>query len=185
MRRRSRRLPVHSMKSIPRPRRTVLVDTNVILEAHRVRAWRALAGGYRVETVEDCVTETQTGFQRRQPEQQIDVRELRASLGAIHSVGNQKRAELAIRIHDIALDRGEESLWAHALSRGDAWVLCGPDKASLRCGVRLGFREHLVSLEGLLNSIGHRPRAALRTAYTRRWHERVLGELVLAEGTGP
>ena len=58
----------------------VLVDTNVILETHRVGAWRALAGGYRVETVEDCVTETQTGFQKRRPEQQIDERELRASL---------------------------------------------------------------------------------------------------------
>ena len=50
----------------------VLVDTNVILEAHRVDAWRALTGGYRLETVEDCVTETQTGFQKRRPEQQID-----------------------------------------------------------------------------------------------------------------
>lgn len=41
----------------------VLVDTNVILESYRVESWRALAGGYRVETVEECVMETQTGFQ--------------------------------------------------------------------------------------------------------------------------
>jgi acetoin utilization deacetylase AcuC-like enzyme len=54
----------------------VLVDTNVILESHRIRAWASLAGGYRVETVEDCVTETQTGFQRRRPEQQIDAKAL-------------------------------------------------------------------------------------------------------------
>ena len=47
---------------------TVLVDTNVILEAHRTGTWRALTGGYRVETVEECVTETQTGFQRRRTE---------------------------------------------------------------------------------------------------------------------
>ena len=50
----------------------VLVDTNVILECWRVGAWRALTSGYRVETVEDCVIETQTGYQRRRPEQQID-----------------------------------------------------------------------------------------------------------------
>ena len=50
----------------------VLVDTNAILECFRVGAWRALAGGYGVETVEDCMTETQTGYQRRRPEQQID-----------------------------------------------------------------------------------------------------------------
>ena len=47
----------------------VLVDTNVIIEAHRTGAWAALAGAYAVETVEDCVTETQTGYQRRPREQ--------------------------------------------------------------------------------------------------------------------
>ena len=34
---------------------TVLVDTNIILETHRTGSWRALSGGYPVETVEDCV----------------------------------------------------------------------------------------------------------------------------------
>ena len=159
----------------------VLVDTNVILESHRAGAWRALAGAYRVETSEDCVAETQTGFQRRRPEQRIDARELRESLAAVHSIAARYRAELAIRVPDIALDIGEASLWAHALSRKDAWVLCGPDKASLRCGVRLGFRDWLVSLEGLLDDVGHRTREPLRAPYTRRWHESTLGELVLAE----
>ena len=162
----------------------VLVDTNVILEAYRVESWRALAGGYSVETVEDCVTETQTGFQRRRPERRIDARELRASLGAVYSVGDLERAELAVRVHDIALDIGEASLWAHALNRNDAWVLCGPDKASLRFGVRLGFREQLVSLERLLNDVGHRSRISLRTAYTKKWLENTLGQLVLAERNG-
>ena len=50
----------------------VLVDTNAIIEAWRVNAWRALRGGYALETVDECVTETQTGFQRRRKEQQID-----------------------------------------------------------------------------------------------------------------
>ena len=54
-----------------RHRGTVLVDTNVILEAHRTGSWRALTGGYAVETVEDCVTETWTGFQRRRAEHQL------------------------------------------------------------------------------------------------------------------
>ena len=149
-----------------RHRGIVLVDTNVILESHRAGAWRALAGGYPVETVEECVTETQTGFQRRPPARQIDEKDLRTSLEAVHSVGNRERAELAVRVPDIALDAGEASLWAHALSRDDAWVLCGPDKASLRCGVRLGFRERLVALEGLLDDAGFRPRQALRRQYT-------------------
>ena len=161
------------------PGASVLVDTNTIIEAYRTRAWAALAGGWRVETVEDCVTETQTGFQRRRPEQSIAADELRASLVAVHAVTDRERAELALRVQDIALDLGEESLWAHALGRSDRWVLCGPDKASLRCGIRLGFRERLVSLQELLNGVGHRPRVALKRHYTKKWLDGTLGEFVL------
>lgn len=157
----------------------VLVDTNVILEAYRTGSWRALTGGYSIETVEDCVTETQTGFQGRRPEQRIDARELRASLAAVHTVEFHERAELASRIPDITLDRGEASLWAHALNRPDAWLLCGPDKASIRCGIQLGLHDRFVSLERLLYDVGYRPRPALRRAYTRRWLNRTLGNLVL------
>ena len=157
------------------------MDTNVIFEAHRTASWRALTGGYRVESVEECVTETQTGYQRRRREQQIDEAELRDRLGAVAAVDDRARAGLAVRIGELALDDGEACLWAHALGRDDDWILCGPDRASLRCGVRLGFRERLVSLESLLEDVGHRPRVALRPAYSREWHERVLGELVVAE----
>ena len=164
-----------------RHRGSVLVDTNAIFEAHRTGSWRALTGGYRVETVEECVAETQTGFQLRRREQQIDQAALRERLGAVHEVGTLARAGLAVRLGDLALDEGEACLWAHALGRDDDWILCGPDRASLRCGVRLGFRERLVSLERLLDDVGHRPGVALRPAYCREWHERVVGELVLAE----
>ena len=166
-----------------RHRGPVLVDTNVILESHRIGSWRALAGGYRLETVEDCVTETQTGFQKRQTERQINADELCRSLAAVHRVSDRERAELAVRVPDIALDKGEASLWAHAIHRNDVWAFCGPDKASLRFGVRVGFRDRLVSLERLLNDVGHRPNPSLRAAYTRRWHDRTVGQLVLAEGS--
>ena len=160
---------------------TVLVDTNVIIESHRVRAWRARAGGYRVETVEDCVAETQPGFQLRRPEQQIDEGQLCESLAVVHYVGNNERAELTLRLDDISLDLGEAALWAHVSNRTDAWVLCGPDKASLRFGIRAGFRERLVSLERLLDDVGHRPRIPLREAYTKRWLRGTLGSMILDE----
>ena len=175
---------IRSICEAVRHRGPVLVDTNVIVESHRVGSWRALTGGYRVETVEDCVTETQTGFQRRRPERRIDAGKLRASLAAVHSVEDRERAELAIRARGIELDRGEASLWAHALHRDGAWVLCGPDKASLRFGVRMGFRERLVSLERLLDEAGYRPGPPLRTAYTRKWLHGTLSELVFAERNG-
>ena len=164
-----------------RHRGPVLVDTNVILECWRIGAWRALTGGYRVETVEDCVIETQTGFQRRRPEQQIDEAALRSSLAAVQKVGDAERAAAVVREPMFSfLDLGEQSLWAHALSRKDEWVLCGPDKASLRFGVRLGLRERLTALEALLRDAGHNA-SGLRPAYTSGWLARTLGEIVILE----
>ena len=160
----------------------VLVDTNVIIECFRVGCWRALSSGYNVETVEDCVIETQTGFQRRRPELQIDGGTLRATLAAVHAVTDAQRVVVALRAPDIALDVGERSLWAHALTRTDAWVLCGPDKASLRLGVRLGLRERLVALEWLLDGVGYRAKEHLKPAYTKKWLDKVVGELVVSEG---
>ena len=79
------------MNRSARPGAVVLVDTNVIIEAHRSGTWAALVGAYRVETVEDCVTETQTGYERRPREQWIDVGELKASLGGVHDRNSRFR----------------------------------------------------------------------------------------------
>jgi hypothetical protein len=166
-----------------RHRGPVLVDTNVILECWRIGAWKALTGGYAVETVEDCVIETQTGYQRRRAEQQIDRAALQASLAAVHKVSDSERAAAAVR--DVLfsyLDVGEQSLWAYTLGRSDAWVLCGPDTASMRFGVRVGFRDRLVALEDLLHDVGYRRTAALRTNYTSGWLAKTLAELVITEG---
>jgi hypothetical protein len=171
---------------MPRHTGPVLVDTNVILECWRVGAWRALAGGYAVETMEDCVIETQTGFQRRRPEQRIDETELRRSMAQVHPVDHADLAAAIVQDETLSfLDVGERSLWAHALTRADTWVLCGPDKASLRFGVRLGFRDRLVALERLLTDAGHRPREALKAWYSARWLNATLAELTLSEGHRP
>jgi hypothetical protein len=160
----------------------VLVDTNVIIEAWRAGAWRALANGYAVETVEDCVVETQTGYQRRAPAQQINDKQLRAALKAIHDVTDTHKAAAFVRDQQFAfLDAGEQALWAHALTRTDSWILCGPDRASLRFGLRLGFRDRLIALELLLRDAGHKS-AKLRPAYTSKWLTTTLAELAALEG---
>lgn len=165
-----------------RHRGPVLLDTNVILECFRVGSWRALSSGYGVETVEACVTETLRGFQRRRAERRIDPALLKDTLQAVHLVTHRECADLAVRAPDIALDVGERSLWAHALTRSDAWVLCGPDKASLRLGVRLGCKERRIALETLLGDVGHRPKEALGEAYTARWLKQTLADLVISKG---
>lgn len=167
------------------PEEPILIDTNTIIEAHRVKSLEILVRNYHIETVEDCMTETQTGFSNRPEKQQIDARALRSSLAVVHLVEDKEKAELALRIQGIHLDDGEEALWAHALTRGDTWLLCGPDTASIHAGVRLGFRERLTTLESLFNGIGHNPRIPLRDAYTKRWLRRALNSLVLEETFDP
>jgi len=159
------------------------VDTNAIIEAWRIDAWRALCGGYALETVEECVIETQTGYQNRRPEQQIDRDALLAGLKAVHKVSDAERAAALVRDGEVAmLDEGEKALWAQALARSDAWVLCGPDKASLRIGVRLNLRGRLVSLDRLLDDAGFRPKTPLKDAYRQDWLLRTLVELAQREG---
>ena len=161
----------------------VLMDTNAVIEAWRVDGWRALSGGYRLETVEECVSETNTGYQRRRPEQQIEAKALLAGFKAVHMVSDAERATALIRESEIAmLDEGEKALWTHALARADAWVLCGPDKASLRIGIRVKLRDRLVSLERLLGDAGFRPRTPLRRQYGEDWLSRTLAELAQREG---
>ncbi len=162
-------------------RSIVLVDANVIIECHRTGAWNGLSGGYRVQTTEVCVSETQTGYQNRNFEQHIDAEQLRQSLDAVQTVSNRDYALLEMSRADLPeLDDGERSLWAHALTRTDShWLFCGPDNASLRCGIMLGYREQLSSLEGILLDVGHQCSTPLRRHYTRRWHERKTSELTL------
>lgn len=165
-----------------RHRGPVLVDTNVIIECWRINAWNALSSGYHVETVQDCATETQTGFQNRRVEQSIDATVLRRSLAVEpHPVSALQHAALAIKVSDIQIDLGERSLWAHVLHRTDNWVLCGPDKASLRTGVRLGYRDRLIALETLLADAGFRPSKAYETNFTAAWHSKVVSQFVVME----
>ncbi|MCO6048375.1 hypothetical protein NGM99_01045 [Mesorhizobium sp. RP14(2022)] len=168
---------------MPKHHGPVLLDTNAIIESWRVNGWRALAGGYRLETVEFVVIETQTGMQRRRPEQQIDITVLKDGLAAEHRVTPEDVAAAAIQDGTIgALDTGERLLWSHILSRqDDPWVLCGPDKASLRIGIRQGFCDRMISLERLFTDVGFRPREPLKLPYTKDWLERTLSELAALE----
>ena len=63
--------------------------------------------------------------------------------------------------------------------------MCGPDIASLRFGVRMGFRERMTSLEGLLKDIGFNDKVGLRANYTAKWLASTLNELVIAERGKP
>lgn len=156
----------------------VLVDTNVILEAHRCQCWKPIAGGLQLETVEMCVAEAFTGHQRRRSQVLIDPVVLRQSFSAVHEVSKIALANIAL-MDGPALDEGERALWAHALGRQDVWVLCGPDAASMRFGYMNGFRDRMLSLEELLASVGTKPPNELRAHYKAGWLRGLFSTLAL------
>jgi hypothetical protein len=58
----------------------VLLDTNVIIEAHRVNCWKSMMRVFRLETVEECCVELATGDRRRPGYQVVDVEVLRTQM---------------------------------------------------------------------------------------------------------
>lgn len=158
--------------------RPILVDTNVIIECHAAGCWAVFAGAFRPETVEKCVEETQNGRQKRRPEQQIDEAALRRSLGSVHAVSEVQLAEVFLRGGD-SIDEGERHLWAHALSRQDAWILCGPDRGSLRFGFKAGRASNLISLEELFTLQSLPYPKTLDGHYGRAWHGEQMTKLRL------
>lgn len=156
----------------------ILVDACVIIEAHRTNSWKALSSGFLLETVETCIVEAQTGRAARIFPPVTDG-ELRGAFNNVHSVSALDRANHAASCGgDLPdLDPGELDLWIHALQRKDAWLLCGPDRASMRFGCELGHNDKLVSLEQALDVL--KLRKNLRNHYQRRWLTEITTEYAL------
>lgn len=149
----------------------ILVDTCVIIEAIHRGYWGHLHGNFRLETVEYCLVEVQTGRTQRLA-QPISEAELRGCFHQVHPVSAVDVLR-ALENFDLShLDKGEQELWVHALQRDDAWLLSGPDEASMKFGCSVGHRDRLVSLEKALEILGVRnPR--LQENYQNNWLEGV------------
>lgn len=160
-----------------KPGDVVLVDTNVIIEGHLRSCWNALTGAYRVETVETCVVEAMTGRHDWNGTKPTEAG-LRGSFSAIYAVSRVGLAQVMLG-GGSQLDEGERHLWAHALVRDDAWILCGPDRASMRFGYEQKQRDRLVSLGALLQTINYTSKAPLRPHFEQIWLDDVIRKLVL------
>lgn len=157
----------------------ILLDNNAIGDAVDLEVWAALISAYpgQIETVEEVNIEAGTYFRRF-----ANSADLMATLSSlkIHDVTMSERAALALSLSGMTLDDGERDLWAHAKDRKDSWVLCGPDKASLRAAVKLGLRERLVSLEQLLDEAGLSAKG-LPNHQTRKWLNHAVSQIVVEE----
>ena len=151
----------------------VLVDTNVILEAHRVGCWRPMATQFRLITVEKVIEETQTGHQNRSTDQNIDETALRDSFCHIAAPDKVERAAIDIDFPDHGLDDGEYHLVAYAATIGDeqAWLLNSPDRGTIRLCSRAQWLDRLVALQTMTDLLGLPHGRQLRGNYKRSWLE--------------
>lgn len=154
----------------------VLLDNCAISACVEAGAWRALVGGFKLETVEEVASEAATGADTRES---IDPRQF-AQQVTVHKVEKRDRLEKQAEYEDLGrLDAGERDLWVHALGRSDGWILCGPDTASIRFGVRAGYADRLISLEELLAPSGHPALKKLKQHQTKAWLRAKVSEFAL------
>ena len=149
----------------------VLIDTNAIIEAVRTGCWSAITGQLRVETAEACRLEAVSGTPGTIPGYVPITEDDLQRFASIHAVDGVVQAAFKLSYPDAdGLDPGEHDLLAHAHSRSDqVWVVCSPDKASIRAAVALGFGDRLCSLEELVTAVGARPRLSLRGHFRTEW----------------
>jgi hypothetical protein len=149
-------------------RPVVLADTNVIIEAVRSGCWAALTGGFSIETVETCRNEALAGDRTRSGYVEVTERVL-ARLARVHPVTGAESAAFTLAYESAdGMDDGERDLFAHAFGRtDDTWLLCSPDRASVRAAVALRWSDRLVSLGELARRVGGRP--SLRAQFEAAW----------------
>lgn len=151
----------------------ILVDTNVIIEAHRVRCWAGMANQFRLVTVAEVFKETQTGHQNRTEEQNVDPALLREQLSQIAEVNKTELATIDIDFPDHGLDPGEHHLVAYARTLEEpAWLLNSPDIGTIRVCNQAGWLDQLISLEAMATTLGMPHRNQLRGNYTEAWLRR-------------
>lgn len=147
----------------------VYLDSNAIIEAHRVKCWKTLANEFDLHTVDQCKQEVLTG-KRGCGYVEVDADSLENRI-TIHQVEKRKVVAFTLKIEGqvFDVDGGERELLAHALNDEEVWFLCGPDKASMHA---LNFFKQLdraVSLETLCNVGKIQTTHKLKDNYTDRW----------------
>ena len=158
-----------------------LLDTNAIIEAVRTGCWAAISGGLRIETVARCEEECLRGDHLSSGYISVTAHDLNR-MTAIHQVADNEVAALLLMPAAAALDDGERDLFAHALGRtDDSWLVCSPDRASVRLAVALGWQDRLISLGEIARAVGVRPSPPLRSHFEAAWlsEQRTIGLLDL------
>lgn len=155
----------------------VLVETNVIIEAHRTGCWNALVGYFSVETTDMCCTEAASGNPHEPGYVPVDTERLRKAV-KIHQVTPPQMAQAALRAAGMSRnDDGERELLAFAAAEAAPVVLSCSDRRAVIVGRELGLLDRFISLEELAEAVG--ARCHFKTHYTKKWLSQLRTDLEL------
>jgi hypothetical protein len=137
----------------------IFLDTNVMLEAFRIRCWNAITNHYSVETVSKCAEEALTGDPDDPRHISVPPDDLYKLLCGKHSVEPKLVASLVLAHPSCsALDDGEKHLFAwleaNQVLSSDSNLLATADKAALVASHKLGWLDYVRSLEVLARDAG-------------------------------
>lgn len=119
----------------------VLVDTNVIIEAHRTRCWKGISNRYQLETVKMCLDETQHGRGTRSNYIEVPLESVSDRV-VVHHLEEIERVTAALIPGFDVLDKGEFEIMALVVTRKERCRICSPDAAA----VRVAFQHGLVAV---------------------------------------
>jgi hypothetical protein len=160
------------------PKEEDYVDTNVVIESHRVEGWNALASNRQLSTVAKVIEECATGSPLSKEYVVIDAESVRGRV-KVYETTPRDCADLRLRLAgEVNLDAGEEALLAKAVVHQGKWTICSPDKALIRACSLLGYLNNVVSLEFLLSQVGFRLKTQLQRQYTTTWLSQIKSELL-------
>lgn len=160
---------------MPKRGDAILLDTMIIIEAHRVKVWNAIVDAFNLETVEKVIEEVGTGDYLNPNYIKIDQSAARKNM-TVHAVTQRELAELQLKCRNAGkIDEGEKYLLAHAIQRKDLWLLCSSDKAALRTVHEARCLNRCISLESAMRLVGEKKK--LKINYTEKWLKSVKADI--------
>jgi hypothetical protein len=151
-----------------------MLDTNVIIEAHRTRCWNAVVKGFALETTKECADEAGRGDQSDPLYVAVQV----SQMSQVVTVDPAWHEPVKARsVFFSLLQPGEQELLVYAYHDQSLPWASTADTAAVRAGHELGLLDRFVTLEELARLVGARPN--LRRHFTNAWLSRLRTELKL------
>jgi len=155
----------------------IVLDTNAIIEAHRVKCWKLMLEYFAVESTEECCREAASGESRTAGYVVVDVPAMREAI-RIHRPPAAMIARAATTALNFqSIDPGEREVLAVAMADPRLQRIGTADRIAIQVASQLGLLDRVVSLEEILETVGDsRP---LMAHHCKKWLSDIRLQLLL------